>query len=304
MPAAWIIPRELTAVFSKRPKRRRNSLSRPKSRSTPLRRRAASRSKLGGSTSLAFLPFSGITGGTPSQSHGSRLFAERSALSPANASGGLKVLPLLVGHFRRVPQVFQELRLAGLSGAKFRVQRAPRAVADHRDVRRESPTRAAQRLVCGFVRIFPPPTGTAVRTDNAASNRPQTVVEPVFRTETRLQTGDCGGQRAVRCPPIERGKHRFPRPEFLGPVTPRRTRPQNPADAIPRGTSRHRWPPRRLGLREEVCDHQPFGSRQSLSRQDRAAWHKRITRSLPTLENRKRPVSKQSLVPRHSLIFG
>ena len=157
MQAAWIIPRELTAVFSKRPKMRRNSLSRPKSRSTPLRRRAASRSKLGGSTSLAFLPFSGITGGTPSQSHGSMLFAERSALSPANASGGLKVLPLLVGHFRRVPQVFQELRLAGLSGAKFRVQRAPRAVADHRDVRRESPTRAAQRLVCGFVRIFPPP---------------------------------------------------------------------------------------------------------------------------------------------------
>ncbi len=33
-----------------------------------------------------------------------------------------EVLPLLVGHFRRVPQVFQELRLVGLSGAEFQVQ--------------------------------------------------------------------------------------------------------------------------------------------------------------------------------------
>lgn len=70
-----------------------------------------------------------------------------------------EVFQLWVAHLGCVPQVFEELRLVSLSGAEFRVQRATLAVADDVDFRRESPTRAAQRMVCRFVRIlfFPPP---------------------------------------------------------------------------------------------------------------------------------------------------
>ena len=85
---------------------------------------------------------------------------------------------------------------------------------------------------------------------NRAVNGPLAVVESLIGAEPRLELGEDRRQRAVRGPPVEMGKHRFPRSQFVRQIAPGGGRPQNPAEAVEGCPCRHRGPTPSLRLRE------------------------------------------------------
>ncbi len=140
---------------------------------------------------------------------------------------------VVVGDLGPFEQLDQGLRLVGLSGREVEVERVAVAVAEEMDLRRETASREAQRMVRGLVGVafFPPPEAQcAARTTVPSTHHSWSSIAP---------TSTCAAkpienlvQQTAGVPLVEVVPNRLRRRQLLRHITPRRVCPQDPQDGI------------------------------------------------------------------------
>src|SRR5579885_820085 len=119
-------------------------------------------------------------------------------------------------------------------------------------------------------RFFSTASGAAGGANCGPIHAPQFFADGA-RVEVRsAQPLECSVQRTVGVPLIEQPPGRLPLAELVGQVTPRRTGPQNPQDAVENHATIDRWTTRRCRLPKQVRNAIPLVVRKQLSSHVRA----------------------------------